>query len=179
MQLASMCKLSDTLPTRPRNRLSLPAAAIAAEESDPAGTLSPSARATYAMIALAAEAGEPCPSNRIVAAALGFGSVGHVPAVLNRIQAAGLIRIERGSTSRIVTILANGKRTAGEPGAIHWRYRPENRDRRHAKYGDGRPRKRAERAAASGMRPPRVDREPCFYCGVRGDVGCAHRRRGA
>lgn len=23
--------------------------------------------------------------------------------------------------------------------------------------------------------PPRVDRDPCFKCGVRGDIGCCHR----
>lgn len=25
----------------------------------------------------------------------------------------------------------------------------------------------------------RIDRDPCFKCGVRGDLGCAHRRAGA
>lgn len=24
--------------------------------------------------------------------------------------------------------------------------------------------------------PPRVDRDPCTYCGVRADVGCRHQR---
>lgn len=23
--------------------------------------------------------------------------------------------------------------------------------------------------------PPQIDRDPCFYCGVRGDIGCVHR----
>lgn len=26
---------------------------------------------------------------------------------------------------------------------------------------------------------PRVSRDPCFLCGVRGDVGCKHQRRAA
>ena len=182
MHVGAMCKLSDTLATPVRPKLSLPDSPrfrAADEEPDGAESLSPSARALFAMITLAAEADEPCPSNRALAGALGFSSVGHVPAVLNRIQAAGLIRIERGQSARIVTILASGKRTAGEPGRIHWRHRPENKERRYVKYGGGRPRRRVDRETAIGTLPPKIPRDPCFYCGVRADIGCAHRRRGA
>ena len=180
MHVEWMCKLSYTAPTR-RPRLSIRTLATNPDlrsVAEPNGneSLSPSARALFALISLAAEAGEACPSNRKLAGVLGFSSVGHVPAVLNRIQAAGLIRIERGATARIVTILANGKRTAGELGNLHWRYRPENKVRRHVKYGEGRPRRGAERDAARGALPSRIDRDPCFYCGVRADVGCRHRR---
>lgn len=35
-------------------------------------------------------------------------------------------------------------------------------------------------AAREAKEPPRpshtVDRDPCFMCGVRGDIGCEHRR---
>lgn len=31
-----------------------------------------------------------------------------------------------------------------------------------------------DKAAREGM--PRVDRDPCSYCGVRGDIGCTHRK---
>lgn len=183
MHVDDMCKLSYTFATPSRPKLTpigsacLRAARRRDEEAEGAESLSPSARAMFAMITLAAEADEPCPSNRALASALGFGSEGHVPAVLNRIQAAGLIRIERGRTSRIVTILASGKRTAGEPGQAHWRHRPGSEKRRSIRNGDGRPRKRTEREAAPGALPARIAREPCFYCGVRADIGCVHRPR--
>lgn len=32
----------------------------------------------------------------------------------------------------------------------------------------------ADKAKREGM--PRVDRDPCHHCGVRGDIGCKHRR---
>jgi hypothetical protein len=35
------------------------------------------------------------------------------------------------------------------------------------------------RAATFGRIAERVDREPCFRCGARADVGCKHRRAAA
>ena len=183
MHVEGMCKLSYRFVAPPRAKLSLSdsacfrAARRVDEVTNDAGSLSPSARAMFAMIALAAEADEPCPPNRAIAGTLGLSSVGHVPALLNHIQAAGLIRIERGLSSRIVTILASGERTAGEPGRIHRRHRFEREERRHINPGDERPRKRADRAAATGAPSRSIARDPCFHCGVRADIGCAHRPR--
>lgn len=48
------------------------------------------------------------------------------------------------------------------------------------------PRRRPAATATTPAHTPKaappetiVDRDPCFMCGVRGDVGCVHRRRAA
>jgi hypothetical protein len=35
---------------------------------------------------------------------------------------------------------------------------------------------RVSAGPAAGALPPPVDRDPCFRCGTRGDLGCSHRR---
>lgn len=136
--------------------------------------LSANAKAVMAMLERAVEAGYPCPSNYEIAAALGAGSISIGPAVLDQLARAGLISIERGQRTRVVTVIANGKRTAGVIGLKHWRDRPENSHRRRIGYGV-----RPAKPEAPVELPVRVYRDPCQRCGTRGDIGCRHGRSGS
>lgn len=179
MHVKGMCKLSYTIADpdlgSKRRRLSLPGqAADTPGAGDARSGLSAAAKAVAAILSLAADAGEACPTNAGLAAAIGSAHVGAIPPLLNRLQAAGLIEIARGKSGRIVTLLTSGKRTAGEPKA------PALRLDRHsslprAAAESGRP--KARQARREQIDPPPTDREPCFRCGVRGDIGCVHRRR--
>lgn len=75
----------------------------------------------------AANSHAPCPSNNELAELLGASSTATPVGILRRLQARGIIRVERFSTSRQVTIVASGRRTkiAGVK-APHWRDRPEH-----------------------------------------------------
>lgn len=129
-----------------------------------------------AMLVNAAERGDACPSNYEIAAAVGAATASRSTEIINRLEKRGLIQIERGQTSRVVTIVETGKRTGGKIGAVHWRYRPENIHRKRIRYSNYRNAVPAEMIPPPKMLPATVDREPCFMCGVRGDIGCQHRR---
>lgn len=101
----------------------------------------------FAVVRAAAEAGEPCPSRQKIAARLGV-SASCVDDRLRRLEAGGRITIVR-RTPLVVTIVATGQTTSLAP----------------AKPTDRPP----------VIVPEIVDREPCFRCGVRGDIGCQHR----
>jgi DNA-binding MarR family transcriptional regulator len=64
------------------------------------------------MIASAATRGETCPSNNVMAGALGV-SPQSVINMMKRMEDAGRIRVRRSSQSRIVTIVETGATTAG------------------------------------------------------------------
>lgn len=72
------------------------------------------------ILTAAAEAGDVCPSNDELCGLMGMGSIGAPPQVMNRLVAHGLIALERFAQSRIVTILATGKATAGVRGEPHF-----------------------------------------------------------
>jgi hypothetical protein len=128
------------------------------------------------MIALtrAAESNQSCPSNEVLTGMLGATSHSSGAAALDRLARRGLIEVERYSNSRVVTIVATGLRTAGEPGTPHWRAGNVT------KAVDRKP----QLASAAAMSPGiiaepaqvRVDRKPCTWCGTRADVGCKHNR---
>jgi len=127
----------------------------------------------FRLLERAANAGKECPSNNDIADALGCASCSCGPRVMNRLEAAGLISVQRGGQSRVVTICATGKRTAGDVGAVHWRFRPENKHRRHEQsVSPLRARARLEQEPEPLML--RVERDPCPRCGTRADIGCAH-----
>jgi len=127
-------------------------------------------KAVLKLVTHAAEMGEPCPSNLVIADVTGSTSGSALVASLER---KGLIRVERGNSKRVVTILATGRRTAGQIRKPHWRDRPETR----TKARKVRPKVAlAQEPAPESL--PRVDRDTCFWCGARGDAcRCGRRSR--
>lgn len=67
----------------------------------------------YDAIERAANAGEPCPSNGVLAEIAGLSGIGTPSILVKRLEEAGAIEVERGGRSRVVTIGATGRRTAG------------------------------------------------------------------
>ena len=83
--------------------------------------------ALYAELTRCAELGLACPTADACAAIIGEddgGSISTTVLVMHRLEKQGLIHVERYQRSRVVTIIASGKRTA-EPAnkAPHWRDR--------------------------------------------------------
>ncbi len=75
----------------------------------------------------AANRHEPCPTNSRLAELLGARSSGAPNSTLQRLEKRGLIKVDRYSSSRQVTIVATGRRTrAPASAAKHWRDRPEH-----------------------------------------------------
>lgn len=74
----------------------------------------------FAVIKQAAERGEACPTNAILAERFGCGRA-RICAALNFLECAGMIEVERGNDRRVVAICATGQKTAGTVGKPHWR----------------------------------------------------------
>ncbi len=77
---------------------------------------------------------------------------------------------------KAIYLAKNGQRPP--EGAFHWR-----RSANSGSWASGLLMQEMERAAKAEAQKARiqelvVSREPCFKCGVRGDVGCKHRRAG-
>lgn len=124
-----------------------------------------------AILRSCAAAGEICPTNGALCELLGMESVGATSGVLSRLERRGLIAVERGQQSRVVTIIETGRKTAGTVKTAHWRLSRDPKTRRPG----------ARQSSPASADPadesrPRVDRDPCTFCGVRGDVGCKHRK---
>lgn len=137
------------------------------------------------------------PTAREIQAALGISSTSGVWHRLTQLEERGYICRTYARTRAIalndppiiinghpyrfipITIAATGKSTAGTVKRTHWRLRPENAHRRHLQYPPAAPRirqgKTTKEAREARDAMPRVDRDPCTYCGVRGDIGCAHQ----
>lgn len=141
-----------TLPERrgwaPSQRAS--AAARAARTRAEAPRLAERSRAVLALLTAAAEAGAPCPRDRAIAAELGLTAESARHAV-HRLACDGVIAVQTDRNRRTIRILATGAVTA--PTDLS---RPDDADP-----------------------PPRAPlgprRDPCFRCGVRGDIGCVHQ----
>ncbi|MFA7604518.1 MAG: MarR family winged helix-turn-helix transcriptional regulator [Novosphingobium sp.] len=136
--------------------------------------LSPSEGAIYHRLVLAAERGQPCPRNSQICDDLGMLSSATVSAMIGAIEMKGWIRVERGNCRRVVTIVETGARTAGKVNDRHWRLRPQSSAPRQPATARARASAKAE---DTGPPPPApiASREPCFRCGVRGDIGCRHQ----
>jgi hypothetical protein len=94
-----------------------------------------------------------------------MSSTSDVAGLLDSLARRGLIAVERGANTRVVTILGTGLRTAGEA-------RGERVNR-----GPSTTRRAGLDPASDPPLPPRgPERDPCPRCGVRADVGCGHRR---
>lgn len=121
--------------------------------------------------------GEVCPSNDAIAGLLSLSSPSAGTTLINAAVKKGLIAVERGHHSRVVTVLATGKRTVAITDG-HWLDREgepavPRRTRGPSIHTHARP-----RPIPDELLPPRVDRDPCPRCGVRADVGCRHRAAG-
>ena len=83
-------------------------------------TITPRDQRMLDLLTAAAEAGDACPTNDQLCGEMGMGSIGAPPQVMNRLVARGMITVERFSQSRVVTIVASGKATAGARGEPHF-----------------------------------------------------------
>ncbi len=139
--------------------------------------------AVLSMFKHAAENGVECPSNVTITERLGLSSINAGPRFIAVLEKRGLIKVERYSHSRRVTIIETGQSTARCSGNIHWSSRGIVRGPARTAEQAKRPERlaRAEAHMFRGDLPADryVDRDPCGFCGVRGDIGCVHNRRAA
>lgn len=153
--------------------------------------LTPSHRTVLRMIEAAADAGRTCPSNAEIADRCGFASVATSVRVIDALQDGGWITVTRFQAGREVTVMATG-RTTHWPHARtpHWRETARVAVASEAPRASS-PKRIAGAASAEGStddvasrgpvrHPPlaglvRIDRDPCFRCGVRADIGCVHQ----
>ena len=136
----------------------------------------------------AAAEGLVCPGNDALAGLSGVIGSATASGSVKRLERAGRIIVERGNNSRVVTIVATGKKTAGTISAPHWRARAAGAvvaDEVKAEADRASRRREAAKRSSVAARmkgddpeilPPALYREPCVRCGVRGDIGC--RRQG-
>lgn len=103
----------------------------------------------FRQVVKAARAGKACPTNFKLADMLGWSTPSTASEALHRLERSGLVQVERHSTTRIVTIVETGESTT----------RPIPKARRYHK---------AEHKVVNPPEP--VKRDPCFRCGVRGDL---------
>ena len=133
----------------------------------------------------AAERGDPCPKNSDLSAAAGCSSPSASVNFMKRLEREGVISVKRGNVARVVTIVATGKSTAGEISAVHWRLAsPDKAKAAAAKTRDTNSTisthgYRSVNSQPTGPIPEPIDRDPCFMCGTRHDIGCEHHRRAA
>ena len=76
--------------------------------------LQPQDRAVLRAIERAANAEAQCPTNRTLCELIGSASESTPVNALRRLREAGFIEVERYGTTRVVTIVATGRRTAGD-----------------------------------------------------------------
>jgi len=67
----------------------------------------------FAILERAANAGDVCPTNDTLAQLLDYSSGNGPAGLVNLLEVAGLISVERSHSGRVVTITKTGKRTAG------------------------------------------------------------------
>lgn len=84
----------------------------------------------YRALYRAAQRGDLCPSSEVLNELCGYSSVSMVPRWIKHLERDGLIRVWRYQRSRMVEIVATGKRTAPSTETLpHWRERSIHRDR--------------------------------------------------
>lgn len=75
--------------------------------------------AILGMLRDAAQAGEPCPSNKAIVARVGWQSTSSAADALRILEEAGQIVVHRGNMARVVEAADGSWRTAGEIGTPH------------------------------------------------------------
>jgi DNA-binding transcriptional regulator YhcF (GntR family) len=73
----------------------------------------------FALLKQAADRGEACPTNRVLAERFGCGTA-RVVSAFHFLESNGMIAVERDNDHRVVTIRATGHRTSGTIGKPHW-----------------------------------------------------------
>lgn len=123
-----------------------------------------------AMIDHAIASGATCPTNQDICNRLGRSSVSSASRIISVMERQGLIEVERYTVSRRIIIKATGQSTA-----------LKGNERPHSRLGpslDGAKRKYTRRVfGGSAVEMPShqtVSRDPCFWCGTRGDLPCTH-----
>lgn len=130
--------------------------------------MTPTQSLVLKMLEDAASRGMPCPTNQEIADMLDVNSVSSASHMLKRLEADGKIIIDKFQASRVVKIIATGEVTAMPKNQTpHWRQIPFK------------PRTKCVRSENPlPLEEPinMVRRDPCWRCGVRGDIGCEHQR---
>jgi len=116
-------------------------------------------KTVYDLLVKAALAGEPCPSNAALCEALDASSVSTPAHAISRMAKAGRLRVKHCSNGREVYLVDLDVTIVSKTRVLT--------------------RKRNDRPAAVAPDMPMpsdslVSRDPCFRCGVRGDIGCEH-----
>ncbi|OGT55502.1 MAG: hypothetical protein A3E01_09345 [Gammaproteobacteria bacterium RIFCSPHIGHO2_12_FULL_63_22] len=75
--------------------------------------MSERARIVMGMLNAAAERNDFCPSNSLIATAIGAASMSAGANIISFLEINGMIKVERSRKSRVVTIRETGKRTRG------------------------------------------------------------------
>ena len=115
----------------------------------------------YDALVRAARTGAPCPSNTELCRLVGATSVATPAHSIARMAKDGKLRVTSASNGREIHIVELDI-------TIVSKMRTKNQTR-------ARDTAQAERTAARTLPPPPpVRRDPCFRCGVRGDIGCEH-----
>jgi len=116
-------------------------------------------KVVYDLLVKAALAGDVCPSNATLCEALGATSVSTPAHAIARMAKAGRLRVKHCSNCREIYL-------------VDFDITIVSKKRVFTRKRNDRP-----AAVAAGMPMPSaslVSRDPCFRCGVRGDIGCEH-----
>lgn len=125
------------------------------------------------LITKCAREGHVAPTNVELAEHLGIDAPSTAYKALRRLEARGAIVVQRFASCRVITIASTGKRTASPMPPAHRQHADK------AARADDQPQADDSSTVLARSEPPRLDRDPCRLCGVRGDIGCRHSRRGA
>lgn len=132
------------------------------------------ARVVLGMLEQAALAGRKCPTNEELGDRLNSGgSYGSV--VMAELEQLGVIRVTRFARGREVEIVGTALRTAPISHKRHWRDQPERPKRTYVRRVALPDDEVGAHFRGDVPLDRLVDRDPCWKCGVRADVGCRHR----
>lgn len=115
----------------------------------------------YGALVQAARAGKACPSNSDLCRLIGATSVSTPGHSIARMEKAGKLRVTHEGNGRQIYIVELGVTITSKTWST-----TRTREQETAQF---------ERTVARLTPPPApVFRDPCFRCGVRGDIGCEH-----
>lgn len=119
----------------------------------------------YDALLRAARDGKACPSNSDLCRLIGATSISTPAHAIARMEKAGKLRVTHEGNGREIHIVELGVTIVSKTWAT-----TTTRERETAEF---------QRTLARLTPPPApVYRDPCFRCGVRGDIGCEHMPAG-